>query len=84
MTSIRLGRGWCQHTWCHGNKCQGVRDVAVGEDKCRIRKVSLPRLRTAVSNLAVSILRLLETKNIKRRMSQLSMDPSGAVALPLS
>ena len=38
----------------------------------------------AVSNLAISILRLLETKNIQRRMSQLSLDPNGAVALLLS
>ena len=70
--------------WGIENRVHYVRDVAVGEDKCRIRKGSLPRLMAAVSNLAISILRLLETKNIKRRMSQLSMDPNGTVALLLS
>ncbi len=70
--------------WGIENRVHYVRDVAVGEDKCRIRKGPLPRLMAAVSNLAISILRLLETKNIQRRMSQLSLDPDGAVALLLS
>ena len=70
--------------WGIENRVHYVRDVAVGEDKCRIRKGPLPRLMAAVSNLAISILRLLETKNIQRRMSQLSLDPNGAVALLLS
>ena len=70
--------------WGIENRVHYVPDVAVGEDKCRIRKGSLPRLMAAVSNLAISILRPLETKNIKRRMSQLPMDPNGAAALLLS
>ena len=70
--------------WGIENRVHYVRDVAVGEDKCRLRKGPLPRLVAAVSNLAISILRLVETKNIQRRMSQLSLDPNGAVALLLS
>ncbi len=77
---LHLNRShWGIENWVHY-----VRDVAIGEDKCRIRKGPLPRLMAAVSNLAISILRLLETKNIQRRMSQLSLDPNGAVALLLS
>ena len=70
--------------WGIENRVHYVRDVAVGEDKCSIRKGSPPRLMAAVSNLAISILRLLETKNIQRRMSQLSLDPNGAAVLLLS
>ena len=70
--------------WGVENRVHWVRDVAVGEDKCRIRNGSLPRLMAAVSNLAISILRLPDTKNIQRRMSQLSLDPNGAIALLLS
>ena len=69
--------------WGIENRVHYVRDEAVGEDRCRIRNGSLPSLMAAVSNLAISILRLLKTKNIQRRMSQLALDPNGAVALLL-
>ena len=58
-----------------------VRDVALREDACRVRKGSLPRLMAAFANLAISILRLLKISNLKRRMKQLSFRPDAAVAL---
>ena len=62
------------------NRIHWVRDVVLREDRSRIRKGSLPRLLAAFANLAISILRLLKTTNIKRRMGQLRLDPNGTVA----
>ena len=57
-----------------------VRDVALREDACRVRKGSLPRVLAAFANVAVSILRLLETANIKREMKRLCRNGAEAVA----
>ena len=76
---LRLNRSY----WGIENRVHWVRDVALDEDHSRIRKGSLPRLLAAFANLAISILRLLRTTNIKRRMRQLHLDPNGAVALLL-
>ena len=62
---------------------QYVRHVALREDHSRIRKGSLPRLLAAVSNLAISLLRLLRTKTIQRRIGQLRLDPNAATGLLL-
>ncbi len=56
-----------------------VRDVALREDACRVRKGALPRVMAA--NLAISILRLLRVKNIKRRMEQLQLRPDSTAGL---
>lgn len=67
--------------WGIENRVHYVRDVALREDASRIRKGSLPRLIATIANLAISILHLLKTKNIQRRMDQLHLNPDGAVAL---
>ena len=69
---LRLNRSY----WGIENRVHWVRDVALGEDHSRIRKGSLPRLLAVFANLAISILRLLRTTNIKRRMRQLHLDPN--------
>ena len=69
--------------WGIENRVHWVRDVAMGEDRSRVRKGSLPRLLAAFANLAISILPLLGTKNIQRRLLQLKMNPNAAVALLL-
>ena len=76
---LRLNRCY----WGIENRVHYVRDVALREDRSRIRKGSLPRLLAAFANLAISILRLLKTTNIKRRMGQLRLNPDAAVALIL-
>ena len=76
---LELNRGY----WGIENRVHWVRDVAMGEDRSRIRKGELPRLLAAFANLAISILRLLETVNISRRMSQLRMQPNEAVGMLL-
>ena len=76
---LELNRGH----WGIENRVRYVRDVAMGEDRSRIRKGTLPRLPAAFANLAISILRLLGTTNISRRMSQLRMQPNAAVGMLL-
>ena len=58
-----------------------VRDVALREDACRVRKGALPRVIAAFANLAISILRLLRVKNIKRRMDQSHLRPDYTAGL---
>jgi len=58
-----------------------VRDVALREDACRVRKGALPRVMAAFANLAISILRLLRVQNIKRRMEQLHLRPDYTAGL---
>ena len=50
-----------------------VRDVALGEDACRVRTGALPRIMAAMANLAISILRLLGVHNIERTISRLRL-----------
>ena len=57
-----------------------VRDAALREDACRVRSSALPRLMAAFANLAISILRLLQVRNIKRAMKQL-LFAGGATAV---
>lgn len=45
------------------------RDTALREDACRLRKGALPRVMAAFANLAISVLRVLGKKNVKRAMS---------------
>ena len=76
---LRLNRCY----WGIENRIHWVRDVALREDHSRIRKGTLPRLLAAFANFAISLLRLLKTPNIKRRMAQLRLHPHQAVALLL-
>ena len=76
---LQLNRGY----WGIENRVHWVRDVALREDASRLRKGALPRVWAAFANLAISILRLLRTVGIKRRMSQLGFRPDSAVQLLL-
>lgn len=69
--------------WGIENRVHWVRDVALREDASRLRKGSLPRLWAAFANLAISILRLLRTDGIKRRMGQMHLRPDSAIQLLL-
>ena len=60
---LELNRGH----WGIQNRIHRVRNVAMGEERSRIRKKTLPRL--------------MGTTNISRRMSQLRMKPDEAVCL---
>ena len=55
-----------------------VRDTALGEDRCRVRKGALPRIMAAFANLAITILRMLGKKNIRRAMRNFGYRPDRA------
>ena len=76
---LQLNRAY----WGIENRVHWVRDVALREDASRLRKGALPRLWAAVANVVISILRLLKTNGIKRRMNQLHLRPDSAVELML-
>ena len=72
---------WSQLYWTIENRVHYVRDTALREDACRMRKGSLPRVMAAFANLAISVLRLLDKRNLKRAMSNFKLRPNRAVAV---
>ena len=76
---LQLNRAY----WGIENRVHWVHDVALREDASRLRKGALPRQWEAVANVVISILRLLQTEGIKRRMNQLHLRPDSAVELLL-
>ena len=58
-----------------------IRDTVFGEDKCRVRKEVLPGVPAALSNLALSILRLLRVREIVRFSDLPQVRPQEARAL---
>ena len=72
---------WSRLYWTIENRVHYVRDAALREDACRVRKGSLPRVMAAFANLAISVLRLLGQRNLKRAMSNFKLRPNTAVAV---
>ena len=60
------------------NGIRYVRDTALGEDRCRVRKGALPRIMAAFANLAITIPRMPGQKNIRRAMRNLRHRPDRA------
>ena len=75
---IDLTRGYWAAT---ENGCHRVRDHDCAEDKCRARKGNLPRSLALFANLAISILRMVGTRNIAEAMELNCYRPALAVAL---
>ena len=63
------------------NGIHWVRDAVLNEDASRVRKRALPRVMAALSNLAISILRLLGANNIASTMDELHLRCNKAVKL---
>jgi predicted transposase YbfD/YdcC len=57
---LKLSRGH----WCIENRLHYVRDVTFDEDRSQIRKGSGPQVMATLRNLAISLFRLHEIKNI--------------------
>ena len=57
---LKLNRGH----WCIENRLHYVRDVTFDEDRSQIRKGSGPQVMATLRNLAISLFRLHEIKNI--------------------
>lgn len=60
-----------------------VRDVALGEGACRVRKGVLPQVLATFANLATSILHLLGRTNLRRAMHQFRLRPHEALPVLL-
>ena len=71
---------WSLLYWTIENRVHYVRDPALREDACRVRKGSVPRVMAAFANLTISVLRLLGKRNLKRAMSNFKLRPNTAVA----
>ena len=65
------------------NGMHNVRDVALGEDACWVRKGASPRVLAAFANLAISILRLLGRTNLRRAMHPFRLRPREVLAVLL-
>jgi predicted transposase YbfD/YdcC len=65
---LALNRGH----WGIENKLHYVRDVAYDEDHCRARTGNTPRTLACLRNFAISLLRLLQVKNIKAALRDLA------------
>ena len=75
---IDLTRGYWAAT---ENGCHRVRDHDRAEDTCRARKGHLPRSLALFANLAISILRMVGTRNIAEAMELNCYQTARAVAL---
>ena len=75
---IDLTRGYWAAT---ENGCHRVRDHDCAEDKCRARKGNLPRSLALFANLALSLLRMADTRNIAEAMELNCYQPAQAIAL---
>jgi hypothetical protein len=62
-SAIQLLRWWRDH-WGIENRSHWVRDVTLGEDKCRVRIGTGPQNLAAFRNAAISLLRLAGIQNI--------------------
>lgn len=61
---------WCRGHWHIENKLHYVRDVTMGEDRCRIRHGSAPQILAGLRNAAITLLRALEIDNIAHALRE--------------
>ena len=74
---LALNRGH----WTVENRIHWIRDKVFQEDKCRVRKGVLPRVLAALTNLAISLFRLLRVRNVSRFTDQNHCRPGATAAL---
>lgn len=72
---LKLNRGH----WCIENRLHWVRDVTFDEDRSQIRKGSGPQVMATLRNLAISLFRLNEIKNIAQAMRDCSYNQANAL-----
>lgn len=72
-------RFWRGH-WGIENRVHYIRDVAFGEDHCRVRKGSAPQILAAVRNAAINLLRQWGCKNIAAALRQHAYQPRQLLA----
>lgn len=67
--------------WGIENRLHWVRDMTFGEDACRVRKGSAPRILAAFRNTAISLLNAVGCTNIAARLRRHAAQPTLALAL---
>ncbi|MDT3700430.1 MAG: ISAs1 family transposase [Thermincola sp.] len=72
---LSLNRGH----WCIENKLHWVRDVTFDEDRSQVRVGQGPRVMATLRNLAISLFRLHEVKNIARALRKCSWNAENAL-----
>lgn len=67
--------------WQIENRLHYVRDVAFDEDRCQIRRGNRPHAMASLRNSAISLLRLVGSKNIAASTRELGRKPEAIVKL---
>jgi len=74
-----LLRWWREH-WGIENRVHYVRDVAFGEDLCRVRSGSAPQILAACRNAAINLLRMQNCPNITAALREHAYQPRKLLA----
>lgn len=72
---LKLNRGH----WCIENRLHWVRDVTFDEDRSQVRKGSGPQVLATLRNLAISLFRLNEIKNIAQAVRNCGYNQENAL-----
>jgi hypothetical protein len=67
--------------WGIENRLHGARDVALGEDLCRVRSANAPQALAATRSVAIALLRLEEEPNLAAAMRSLAAHAGGTLRL---
>ena len=75
---LQINRGNCGAV---KNGMHWIRDSVLGKDGCRTRTGPLPRMLAALSNLAISIQRMVGVENLQDPMDCLHLRPDASVQI---
>ena len=64
--------------WCIENRLHYVRDVTLGEDRCRVRKGAAPQVLAALRNAALHLLATVPADSTPAAIEQLQVHPERA------
>ena len=67
--------------WQIENGLHSVRDVTLGEDRCRVRKGSAPQILAGLRNAVVHLLSTVEAESRPAAIEQLAVNPNQALQL---
>lgn len=65
--------------WSIENGLHHVRDVTLGEDRCRVRKGNAPQVLASVRNVAVYLLNRMNTPSIAAATREIAAQPQQAI-----
>ena len=65
--------------WSIENGLHHVRDVTLGEDRCRVRKGNAPQVLASMRNVAVYLLSQMDTPSIAAATREINVHPQKAI-----